>query len=45
MAAAAWRLYTKAKQYIGDGTIKLGVGLGDKVLRWPFLKVRATLRP
>jgi hypothetical protein len=29
MAAAAWRLYTKAKQYLGNGTIKLGVGLGD----------------
>lgn len=25
MAAAAWRLYTKAKEYIGDGTIQLGV--------------------
>jgi hypothetical protein len=29
MAAAAWKLYTKAKQYLGNGTIKLGVGLGD----------------
>ena len=26
MAAAAWRLYAKAKQYIGDGTITLGTG-------------------
>lgn len=25
MAAAAWRLYAKAKQYIGNGTIELGV--------------------
>ena len=24
MAAAAWRLYAKAKEYIGDGTIQLG---------------------
>ena len=24
MAAAAWRLYAKAKEYIGDGTITLG---------------------
>ena len=29
MAAAAWKLYTKAKQHLGNGTIKLGVGLGD----------------
>jgi hypothetical protein len=29
MAAAAWKLYAKAKQYLGNGTIKLGVGLGD----------------
>jgi hypothetical protein len=26
MAAAAWRLYAKAKEYIGDGTITLGTG-------------------
>jgi hypothetical protein len=26
MAAAAWRLYAKAKQYLGDGTITLGTG-------------------
>ena len=26
MAAAAWRLYAKAKEYIGDGTITLGAG-------------------
>ena len=26
MAAAAWRLYAKAKEYIGDGTITLGIG-------------------
>jgi hypothetical protein len=29
MAAAAWKLYAEAKQYLGNGTIKLGVGLGD----------------
>ena len=29
MAATAWKLYTKAKQYLGNGTIKLGVGSGD----------------
>ena len=26
MAAAAWRLYAKAKEYIGDGMITLGTG-------------------
>jgi hypothetical protein len=26
MAAAAWRLYAKAKQYLGNGTITLGTG-------------------
>ena len=26
MAAAAWRLYANAKEYIGDGTITLGTG-------------------
>ena len=26
MAAAAWRLYAKAKQYLGNGTIQLGTG-------------------
>jgi hypothetical protein len=44
MAAAAWKLYAKAKQHLGNGTIKLGVGWGT-ILRWPFLKDRATLRP
>jgi hypothetical protein len=29
MAAAAWRLYAKAKQYIGNGTITLGTGGGQ----------------
>jgi hypothetical protein len=29
MAATAWKLYAEAKQYLGNGTIKLGVGLGD----------------
>jgi hypothetical protein len=42
MAAAAWRLYAKAKEYIGDGTIHAGDSV---VLRWPFFVVQATLRP
>jgi hypothetical protein len=44
MAAAAWRLYAKAKEYLGDGTIKLELGRGT-ILRWPFFVVQATLRP
>ena len=27
MAATAWQLYNKAKQYIGNGTITLGAGV------------------
>jgi hypothetical protein len=41
MAAAAWRLYAKAKEYIGDGTITLGTG-GFKMA---LFVVRAMLRP
>jgi hypothetical protein len=44
MAAAAWKLYTKAKEYIGNGTITLGVGWGT-ILKWPFFVVQATLQP
>jgi hypothetical protein len=32
MAATAWQLYNKAKQYIGNGTITLGAGVFKMVL-------------
>jgi hypothetical protein len=32
MAASAWQLYNKAKQYIGNGTITLGAGVFKMVL-------------
>jgi len=32
MAASAWQLYNKAKQYIGTGTITLGAGVFKMVL-------------
>jgi hypothetical protein len=32
MAATAWQLYNKAKQYIGNGTITLGAGVFKIVL-------------
>jgi hypothetical protein len=37
MAAAAWRLYAKAKEYIGDGTITLGTG-GFKLALFQWFK-------
>ena len=27
MAAGTWKIYAKAKQYIGNGTITLGAGV------------------
>jgi hypothetical protein len=32
MAASAWQLYNKAKQYIGNGTITLGAGVFKMLL-------------
>ena len=32
MAATAWQLYNKAKQYIGNGTITLGAGVFKMLL-------------
>ncbi len=38
MAAGAWKIYAKAKQYIGNGTITLGAG----VFKMALLKQSAT---
>jgi hypothetical protein len=32
-AAGTWKIYWKAKQYLGDGTIRLGVGGGVSVFK------------
>lgn len=37
MAAGSWKIYAKAKQYLGAGTIKLGVG-SSQIMRMSLLR-------